>query len=144
MSAKTLGGFERQLCDIQGRLFMLSQAMNLNSPSFFEKFMNSKTCAFLDMPYDRLQWAGEEYILETLLDEVHIPPPGELYGTQELFWAGYVYRYWHLLTGESSGAIYAQADARRMKECYLGFHTLECSMAIENLKEIHICTTMSL
>jgi len=26
--------------------------------------MDSNTCAFLDLPYDRLQWAGEEYIME--------------------------------------------------------------------------------
>jgi multidrug/hemolysin transport system ATP-binding protein len=34
--------------------------------------MNSKTCEFLDMPYDRLQWAGEEYILENLLEEAPV------------------------------------------------------------------------
>ena len=41
------------------------------------------------------------------------------------------------LRGESSGEIYAQADAQRMKECYLGFHTLDAAMAIEDLIEIH-------
>jgi hypothetical protein len=134
---KILSGFERQLCDIQGRLFELSLDKKLDSSDFIEKFMTSKTCAFLDMTYDRLQWAGEEYILENLLDETAVRPAGEQYGKEELFWGGYIYRYWHLLTGESSGAIIAQAGARRMKECYLGFHTLDAAMAIEDLKEIH-------
>jgi hypothetical protein len=53
------------------------------------------------MPYDRLQWSGEEYIMENLLEEISILPAGEVFNKEELFWAGYVYRYWHLLTGES-------------------------------------------
>jgi hypothetical protein len=134
---KTPGSFECQLCDIQGRLFERSAMKNLDSEDFIGKFMNSKTCAFLDLPYDRLQWAGEEYILEDLLDETDINPVGERYGDEELFWTGYIYRYWHYLTGESGVEIYTQAKAKRMKDCYLGFHTLDAVMAIEDLKEIH-------
>jgi hypothetical protein len=137
MAVKTLDGFERWLCDIQGRLFELSLKKNLDSTDFAEKFMTGKTCEFIDMPYDRLQWAGEEYILENLLEESAVRPAGELYGREEMFWMGYVYRYRHLLTGESSRAIYAQTDARLMKECYPGFHTLDVAMAIEDLKEVH-------
>ena len=134
---KILGGLERQLCEIQGRLFERSLKKGLDSPDFVEKFMNSKTCSFLDLPYDRLQWAGEEYIMEDLLDEMPVNPIGERYGNEELFWMGYIYRYWHYMTGESGRDIYAQAKARRMKECYLGFHTLDAVMAVEDLKEIH-------
>ena len=81
--------------------------------------------------------AGEEYILEDLLEETHVKPAGESYGNEELFWTGYIYRYWHYLTGENGREIYAQAKALRMKECYLGFHTLDAVMAVEDLKEIH-------
>ena len=129
--------FEHQLCDIQGRLFERSLVKDLDSEDFADKFMNSKTCRFLDLPYDRLQWAGEEYILENLLDETDVKPAGERYGKEELFWTGYIYRYWHYLTGEGGAEIYAQAKANRMKECYLGLHTLDAVMAIEDLKEIY-------
>ena len=132
-----LDNFKRQMCDIQGRLFEQSLKKGLDSVDFTEKFMNSKTCEFFDMPYDRLQWAGEEYLLENLLDETDITPAGEKFNNEELFWTGYVYRYWHLLTGENSRDIYKQANARRMKDCYLGFHTLDVGMAIEDLKEIN-------
>ena len=134
---KTLNDFELQLSDIQGRLFERSLLKNLDSVDFIKKFMNSKTCDFLDLPYDRLQWAGEEYILEELLDEISIKPVGNQYGKEELYWIGYIYRYWHYLTGENSKDIYSQANAERMKDCYLGFHTLDAVMAIEDLKEIH-------
>ena len=134
---KIITGFEHQLCDIQGRLFELSLVKKLDSEDFIDKFMNSKTCGFLDLPYDRLQWAGEEYILDCLLDELHVIPPGELFSKDELYWTGYVYRYWHFLTGENGQTMYGQAKAKKMKECYPGFHTLDVLMAIENLKEIH-------
>ncbi|MCL2165044.1 MAG: hypothetical protein FWH55_11805 [Oscillospiraceae bacterium] len=134
---KNLSRFERQLCDIQGRLFERSLLKGLDSPDFVYKFMHSKTCEYLDLSYDRLQWAGEEYVMENLLDETTIRPVGERYSKEELFWTGYVYRYWHLLSGESGREIYNQASARRMKDCYLGFHTLDVAMAIDDLKEIY-------
>ena len=142
--AMALNGFQRQLCDIQGRLFEYSRKRDLDSPDFIEKFMNSATCEFLDLPYDRLQWAGEEYILEDLLEETAVKQVGERYSIEELFWAGYIYRYWHYITGESGREIYVQAQARRMKECYLGLHTLDALMAIEDLKEIHRQETAAL
>ena len=134
---QTLDNFQRQLCDIQGRLFELSLKKELDSAEFIEKFMNSNTCEFFDLPYDRLQWAGEEYILETLLDEVNISKKGKTFTIEEMYWIGYLYRYWHFYTKESSRDIYAQADSELMRSSYLGFHTLDATVAIENFKEIH-------
>ena len=59
----TLDSFQFQLCDIQGRLFELSVKQGYDSAEFIKAFMNSKCAAALDDIYDRLQWAGEEYIL---------------------------------------------------------------------------------
>ena len=61
---------KRQLCDIQGRLFELALKTGYDCPAFIKSFMRSRTAAALDDVYDRLQWAGEEYILEELDDEV--------------------------------------------------------------------------
>ena len=132
-----LSRFQRQLCDIQGRLFERAGMYELDSLDCINKFMNSETCAFFDLPYNRLQWAGEEYILATFMDEVEVKSSGFTYSRDELFWIGYVYRYWHFLTGENSKTIYSQAKAELMKGCYTGFHSLDVEMAIENLKEIH-------
>ena len=46
-------------------------------------------------------------------------------------------RCWHFYTGESSRQIYSQADGPLMRSCYLGFHTLDVAMAVEDLKEIY-------
>lgn len=65
------------------------------------------------------------------------PKDGNLYDNEVLYWAGYVYRYWHFLTGESSKDIYKQAPAETMNTNYLMFHCMDTELAIEDLKEIH-------
>lgn len=129
---------KRQLCDIQGRLFELALKMGYDCPSFIDAFMNSRSAAALDDVYDRLQWAGEEYILEELDEEAHgLKKAGITYDIEVMYWAGYTYRYWHYYTNECSQEIYQIADAETMKECWPGFHTLDVEMAIDDLKEIY-------
>jgi hypothetical protein len=132
---KSINSFERQLSDIQGRLFKLSAKQGYDSRQFISAFMNSETGDNLDRDYDRLQWLGEEYILANLSDETHLGK-GEVFSNEVLFWAGYTYRYWHFLTGENSKTIYKQADADIMNESYFGFHTLDVAMAVIDLKEL--------
>lgn len=135
---KTLTRQQYQLCDIQGRLFELALKDGYDCPAFIKAFMNSQAAAALDDIYDRLQWAGEEYILEELTDEVHgLKMAGVTYTAEIMYWAGYTYRYWHYYTKESSREIYQTADAETMNACWLGFHTLDVEMAIDDLKEIH-------
>ena len=125
------------LCDIQGRLFELVLKNGYDCKEFIEKFMNSKTAAALDETYDRLQWAGEEYILEELCEEVGgIPKAGITYHNEIMYWSGYTYRYWRYYTGESSAEIYAIAPAETMAAGYRGLHTLDVQMAIDRLKEM--------
>lgn len=101
--------------------------------------MNSHAAAALDDTYDRLQWAGEEYILEEVNDEAcGLKKAGRIYSTEVMYWIGYTYRYWHFYTNESSKEIYAMADAETMNECWLGFHTLDVEMAVDDLKELYL------
>lgn len=128
---------QRQLCDIQGRLFELARANGYDCPAFIAAFMESDVARRMDATFDFLQWAGEEYLLEELNDEVGgLPRAGTTWGREPMYWTGWLYRFWHCLTGETSCAIYATADAATMGGAYLGMHTLDPEMAIENLKEL--------
>ncbi|MEY8266659.1 hypothetical protein AALA79_09865 [Lachnospiraceae bacterium 64-25] len=78
------------------------------------------------------------YILEELDEEVGgLKKAGTVYHQEVMYWAGYLYRYWHYYTNESSREIYQMAPAKTMNECWLGFHTLSVEMAIDDLKEIY-------
>jgi hypothetical protein len=121
-------------CDTSGRLFELSAKRGLDSEKFVRAYMNSDACRHFDMPFDHLQWAGEQYILAELLDETPVPQ-GETYWSEAMYWIGYTYRYWHLYTGESSAEIYKQCDNETMNMIYPGYHTLDVAFAIDRIKE---------
>ena len=127
-----------KLCDIQGRLFELSADNNFGSANFVKTFMTSEVVKALDATYIRMQWAGEEYLLEELVSVAgdKFIESGEIYSKDILYWMGYLYRYWHYYTNESSTKIYKQAPVRTMKRNYLMFHTMAPEVAIEDLKEI--------
>lgn len=127
-----------KLCDIQGRLFELSADHHYGSANFVKSFMTSEVAKALDSTYNRMQWAGEEYLLEELVDVSgdKITKDGEVYSKDILYWMGYLYRYWHYYTNESSAKIYRQAPVGTMKRNYLMFHTMAPELAIEDLKEI--------
>ena len=127
-----------KLCDIQGRLFELSLQAGYDSEDFIKQFMRSKVAHDLDSEYNRMQWAGEEYLLEEFSDECPQTVKGDAqYSKEVLYWAGYIYRYWHILTKESSKDIYTQAPAKTMNTNYLMFHTMSPELAIDDLKELH-------
>ena len=70
-----------KLCDIQGRLFELSADHNYSSMEFIKLFMNSETAKALDSEYNRMQWAGEEYLLDEVIGNSKIESlvGGEVY-----------------------------------------------------------------
>lgn len=127
-----------KLCDIQGRLFELSADNNYGSANFVKVFMTSEVAKALDSTYNRMQWAGEEYLLEELVDVAgdKLSKDGEIFSKDILYWMGYLYRYWHYYTKEDSVKIYKQASVATMKRNYLMFHTMAPELAIGDLKEI--------
>ena len=128
-----------KLCDIQGRLFELSAEKNYNSAAFVKAFMTSDTAKALDSRYNRMQWAGEEYLFEEVATAAGdgLTSDGEIFSKDILYWIGYIYRYWHYYNGEDSAKIYKQAPVETMKRNYMIFHTMDPVLAIEDLKEIH-------
>ena len=128
-----------KLCDIQGRLFELSAEKKYNSAEFIKAFMISDTAKELDSRYNRMQWAGEEYLLEEVVNAAAdaLTTDGEIYSADVLYWIGYIYRYWHYYSGEDSAKIYKQAPVEKMKRNYMIFHTMDPVLAIEDLKEIY-------
>lgn len=124
-----------KLCDIQGRLF--ESSTSYASEGFIRDFMNSKVAERLDSPYNKLQWMGEEYLIDELKDEKMLGTEGEKYSPEVLYWIGYLYRYWACSRDERSKRIYRQAPAKTMRRNYLAFHTFDPDVAIDDLIEIY-------
>ena len=129
-----MDSIQLKLCDIQGRLF--ERSTDYASEGFIRDFMNSEVAAHLDSPYNKLQWMGEEYLIDELKDEKVLSTDGEKYSPEVLYWIGYLYRYWACARGERSKRIYRQAPAKTMKRNYMVFHTFDPDVAIDDLIEI--------
>lgn len=131
-----LTSFQIQLCETQGDLFELTAREGIDSDEFVRRFMNSETAQHLDRPYDHVQWAGKGYILEDLEETSGtLSRNRRIYHPEAMFWMGYVYRYWHFYTGESSAEIYGHVDAKTMATIYPGYHTLDCEQTIDRIME---------
>lgn len=136
MEGKLLTDFDLKLCDVQGRLFVLSVTNGYGSEKFVKTFMKSVTARELDSRYNCKQCFGEEY----LFDEV-IEMAGEIfkeneksYSLESIYWIGYIYRYWHCVTGESSKDIYKQAPVNVMKQNYERLYMMTPEEVVEILK----------
>ena len=126
-----------KLCDIQGRLFELSGKKEYDSAVFIKTFMTSDVAKGLDSKFNRLQWAGEEYLLAEVEDIAPLSKSGKVFDKEILYWSGYLYRFWHYSTGEDSKEIYRQAPAKTMNMVYLMYHTMSPEIAIDRLKEAY-------
>ena len=128
---------ELQLSDNQGRLFKLSARRGISSAEFIKVFMKSATAKALDSTYNRMQWAGEEYLLEEVIDEAgeRFEKLGEVYPDEMIYWIGYIYRYWHYDTRESSKEIYKYAQVKIMKQNYERLYMMTPEEVIVQLRE---------
>lgn len=127
------------LCEMQAQLFVQSQEKGYASEAFINAFMKSDVAEDLDMPFNHMQWAGTHYLMSRMEEEhTNNLNKGECYDIETLYWAGYLYRYWHIYTGESSREILKQASAKTMRVVYLMYHTMSPEMAIDRLKESYL------
>lgn len=58
-----------------------------------------------------------------------------VYPSECIYWIGYIYRYWHYHTNESSKEIYKQASVKVMMKNYEKFYMMTPEEVIELLKE---------
>lgn len=125
------------LSDMQGKLFEMSGDLGYDSEAFIKSFMTSDIAKGLDCEFDFMQWAGKEYIMERIQEELPkaCKMEGTVFSKETLYWTGYTYRWWHYYTGESSKEIYRIANAKTMNVTYFAYHTMDTEMAIERLKE---------
>ena len=75
--------------------------------------------------------------MEEVIDEAgdRFEKPGEVYTDEMICWVGYIYRYWHYVTGESSKELYKQAPVKVIKQNYVRLYMMTPEEVIDLLKE---------
>lgn len=134
---KDLGKDERLLCELQGRIFETSvEDYETSSAIFVRRFMNSDYAArmdrsgFIEVPTD------EQDAFASLDTQYGSSTYGSvLFLPEEMFWIGYIYRYWVCSCGISSRAVYKIANVHEIHSVYYAYHTLDPLQAIQRLME---------
>ena len=116
--------------------FVFEKANKYTGNAATKALMNSDVAKDLDMPFNHMQWAGAHYLMSRMEEEhSEALQSGACYDPETLYWAGYLYRYWHIYKQESGREIYKQDPVKTMQIVWLMYHTMSPEMAINRLKE---------
>ena len=125
------------LCRYQGDLFLISkEKVECSSPIFLRRFMYSDVARRMD---------GEGFLYESIslldvINEIDAEFGKSNYGKikyddEELYWMGYVYRYWCYTHQISSKKLYKMIKPEELKRLYYPYHSLDPAQAIERIIE---------
>lgn len=128
---------ERLLCEFQGKIFEESaEKYTTSSAVFVRRYMNSAYAArmdqagFIDRPTDK------EEAFASLDAQYGTSNYGsEIYPPDELYWMGYIYRYWTLICEISSKAVYRICNVRELHNVYYAYHSMDPLAVVRRLME---------
>lgn len=126
-----------KMCQYQGNLFLESlDKTNCSSPIFLRRFMYSKTAQRMDRESFLFESFSVADAIEEIEEEYGNSDYGRIrYSREELYWIGYVYRYWSYTRKMSSRAVYRLIKPEELRKLYFPYHSLDPSQAIERIME---------
>ena len=126
-----------KLCMLQAEVFADSlTATQCSSLVFIRRFMNSEVAARMDRNGFLLEACDVTSIFNEV--EAQYGPTSygkERYGREELYWLGYLYRYWTYTYEKSSKQVYKQMKPKNLRKLYYPYHSLDPAQAIERILE---------
>ena len=125
------------LCELQAKAFELSAKIEpCSSAIFIRRFMNSDIAKNLDnlsilqtnlQPKDMLERLDEEYGKSDYGSVRYTP--------NELYWIGYIYRYYSYTYGRSSSQVYKTVKPKVLRGLFQPYHTMDPAQAIDRILE---------
>lgn len=125
------------LCELQAKAFELSGELTLTSSEIFiRRFMNSQITKSLDTG-DILQTNIQaKDVLCRIEEQYGSSEYGSVkYTANELYWIGYIYRYFSYTYGMSSVQAYKIVKPKELRGLFLPYHTMDCAQAIVRILE---------
>lgn len=125
------------LCKMQARVFTASASKECCSSSIFiRRFMSSQVAQRMDMGAFLFEACDTNQVFEEIREEFGNTDYGkEKYSEDELYWIGYIYRYWAYTYKKSSKQIYKIIKPKELKGLYFPYHSLDPAQAIERILE---------
>ena len=125
------------LCKIQARVFENSiDKMESSSEIFIRRFMNSEIVKGLDNGSVLESNIQANDILMLVDEEYWVTDYGSVkYTHNEMYWIGYIYRYFSFTYDLSSSQVYKIIKPKELRGLFLPYHTMDPSQAIERILE---------
>jgi hypothetical protein len=125
------------LCKIQAETFEKSiDKMNTSSEIFVRRFMRSSIVKQLDNEAILATNLQANDILDFINEEYGVSNYGSVkYSKDEMYWIGYIYRYFAYTYEWTSSRIYKNIKPKELRAVYLPYQTLDPSQAIERILE---------
>ena len=125
------------LCDLQAKTFESSvDYASVSSEIFIRRFMNSKTAKMLDNESVLQTNLHEKDLLDMIEEEYGSSKYGSVkYNRNEMFWIGYLYRYFCYTHKLTSVQVYKIVKPKELRGLFLGYHSMDPAQAIERILE---------
>lgn len=126
-----------KLCKMQAEVFSASvKETNCSSLIFMRRFMNSGVAQRMDLGGFLFEACDVNQILQEIETEFGESSYGkEKYSEAELYWIGYVYRYWSYTYQKTSKQVYKIIKPKELCSLYYPYHSLDPAQVIERILE---------
>ena len=125
------------LCELQAKAFELSVlSQNTSSEIFIRRFMNSSVAKEIDNLAVLQTNIQAKDVLERIDEEYGASDYGsEKYTLNEMYWIGYIYRYFSYTYNRSSVQVYKTVKPKELRGVFLSYHTMDPAQAIDRILE---------
>ena len=125
------------LCKLQAETFEKSiDKMDTSSEIFIRRFMKSEIAKRFDNESVLESNIQANDILELINEEYGISNYGSVkYTRNEIYWIGYIYRYFASTYEKSSAQVYKIVKPKELRGLFLPYHTMDPAQAIERILE---------
>ena len=121
------------LCTLQAETFEKSvEKMDTSSEIFIRRFMKSEIAKRFDNESILESNIQANDILELINEEYGISNYGSVkYTKNEMFWIGYIYRYFAFTYNMTSAQIYKIVKPKELRDLFLPYHTMDPAQAFQ-------------
>lgn len=126
-----------KMCRYQGQLFLLSrEKAACSTPIFLRRFMHSDVARRMDGEGFLFEMVTQEDVFDEIEAEFGKSDYGQIkYDEEELYWIGYLYRYWCYTRQISSRSLYKMIKPEELRRLYYPCHSLDPAQAIDRIIE---------
>ncbi len=125
------------ICNLQAKIFENSIIKTqASSEIFIRRFMNSKIAKLFDSGSILQLNIQEDDVFNMIEEQYGKSNYGTVkYSSNELYWIGYIYRYFCFTYDLTSTQVYKIIKPKKLRGLYFAYHTLDPTQTIERIIE---------